>query len=140
MSAILRALGHRDLRLLLSAGLVSMAGDWVLRIGLTYYVYALTGSTLASALMLLTSFAPQIVLGSLAGVFVDRWDLRRTMVVTDVLLALGLLPLLAVHRAGQMWIVFLVSAGQGCIQQFFTPAEQSLLPRLIEDEIGRAHV
>ena len=134
MSAILRALGHRDLRLLLSAGLVSMAGDWVLRIGLTYYVYALTGSTLASALMLLTSFAPQIVLGSLAGVFVDRWDLRRTMVVTDVLLALGLLPLLAVHRAGQMWIVFLVSAGQGCIQQFFTPAEQSLLPRLIEDE------
>ena len=134
MRAILQALRHRELRLLLSAGLVSMAGDWVLRIGLTYYVYALTGSTLASALILLTSFAPQIVLGSLAGVFVDRWDLRRTMVATDVLLALGLLPLLAVHQAGQMWIVYLVSAGQGCIQQFFTPAEQSLLPRLVEDE------
>jgi Na+/melibiose symporter-like transporter len=134
MGTIRQALRHRDLRLLLSAGLVSMAGDWVLRIGLTYYVYVLTGSTLASALMLLTSFAPQIVLGSLAGVFVDRWDLRWTMVVTDVLLALGLLPLLAVHRAGQMWIVYLVSAGQGCIQQFFTPAEQSLLPRLVEDE------
>jgi predicted MFS family arabinose efflux permease len=134
MWTIRQALGHRDLRLLLAAALVSMTGDWVLRIGLTYYVYALTGSTLASALMLLTSFAPQIVLGSVAGVFVDRWDLRRTMVVTDVLLALGLLPLLAVHRAGQMWIVYLVSAGQGCIQQFFTPAEQSLLPRLVDDE------
>ena len=134
MGVIVRALGHRDLRLLLSAGLVSMTGDWVLRIGLTYYVYVLTRSTLASALMLLTSFAPQIVLGSIAGVFVDRWDLRHTMVVTDVLLALGLLPLLAVHRAGQMWIVYLVSAGQGCVQQFFTPAEQSLLPHLIEDE------
>jgi len=132
--AIVRALRHRDLRLLLAADLVSMTGDWVLRIGLTYYVYALTGSTLASALMLLTSFTPQIVLGSLAGVFVDRWDLRRTMVLTDVLLALGLLPLLAVHRAGQIWIVYLVSAGQGCVQQFFTPAEQSLLPRVIDDE------
>lgn len=134
MHAIVRALRHRDLRLLLAADLVSMTGDWVLRIGLTYYVYALTGSTLASALMLLTSFTPQIVLGSLAGVFVDRWDLRRTMVLTDVLLALGLLPLLAVHRAGQIWIVYLVSAGQGCVQQFFTPAEQSLLPRVIDDE------
>ena len=134
MQTIRQALRQRDLRLLLSAALVSMTGDWVLRIGLTYYVYVLTGSTLASALMLLTSFAPQIVLGSLAGVFVDRWDLRRTMVVTDVLLALGLLPLLAVDRAGQMWIVYLVSAGQGCIQQFFTPAQQSLLPRLIDDE------
>jgi len=134
MPTIRQVLRQRDPRLLLAAALVSMTGDWVLRIGLTYYVYALTGSTLASALMLLTSFAPQIVLGSLAGVFVDRWDLRRTMVVTDVLLALGLLPLLAVHRAGQMWIVYLVSAGQGCIQQFFTPAQQSLLPRLIDDE------
>jgi Na+/melibiose symporter-like transporter len=134
MGPIRQALRHRDLRLLLAAGLVSMTGDWVLRIGLTYYVYVLTGSTLASALMLLTSFAPQIVLGSIAGVFVDRWDLRRTMVVTDVLLALGLLPLLAVHRAGQIWIVYLVSAGQGCIQQFFTPAQQSLLPHLIDDE------
>ena len=134
MHAILRALRQRDLRLLLAADLVSMTGDWVLRIGLTYYVYALTGSTLASALMLLTSFTPQIVLGSLAGVFVDRWDLRRTMVLTDVLLALGLLPLLAVHRAGQIWIVYLVSAGQGCVQQFFTPAEQSLLPRVVDDE------
>jgi Na+/melibiose symporter-like transporter len=134
MWTIRQALRHRDLRLLLAAALVSMTGDWVLRIGLTYYVYALTGSTLASALMLLTSFAPQIVLGSVAGVFVDRWDLRHTMVATDVLLAVGLLPLLAVHRAGQMWIVYLVSAGQGCIQQFFTPAEQSLLPRLVDDE------
>jgi Na+/melibiose symporter-like transporter len=92
MGPIRQALRHRDLRLLLAAGLVSMTGDWVLRIGLTYYVYVLTRSTLASALMLLTSFAPQIVLGSIAGVFVDRWDLRRTMVITDVLLALGCCP------------------------------------------------
>jgi Na+/melibiose symporter-like transporter len=134
MHAILHVLRRRDLRLLLAADLVSMTGDWVLRIGLTYYVYALTGSTLASALMLLTSFTPQVLLGSLAGVFVDRWNLRRTMAVTDVLLALGLLPLLAVHRAGQIWIVYLVSAGQGCVQQFFTPAEQSLLPHVIDDE------
>ncbi|GAA5022780.1 MFS transporter [Streptomyces siamensis] len=84
--------------------------------------------------MLLASFIPQIVLGSLAGVFVDRWDLRRTMVTANVLLSLGLLPLLAVHRPGQIWIVYAVVASEGCVQQFFTPAQQSLLPRLVGDD------
>ncbi|MFJ9902158.1 MFS transporter [Streptomyces sp. NPDC101152] len=134
MRAIALALRQRHLRLLLSAGLISLTGDWILRVGLAYYVYALTGNTLASALMLLASFIPQIVLGSLAGVFVDRWDLRRTMVTANVLLALGLLPLLAVHRPGQIWIVYAVTAWEGCVQQFFTPAQQSLLPRLVGDE------
>jgi Na+/melibiose symporter-like transporter len=63
MTEIRTALRHRDLRLLLSAGLISLTGDWVLRVGLTYYIYVLTRSTLASALMLLASFVPQIVLG-----------------------------------------------------------------------------
>ncbi len=133
MRAIRQALGQRGLRLLLSAGLISLTGDWVLRVGLTYYIYVLTGSTLASALMLLASFVPQIVLGSLAGVFVDRWDSKRTMIVSNLLLAAGLLPLLAVHQADQVWIVYLVTAWEGCVQQFFTPAEQSLLPRLVDD-------
>ena len=133
MDTIRRALAQRQLRLLLGAGLISLTGDWVLRVGLAYYVYRLTGSTLASALMLLASFLPQIVLGSLAGVFVDRWDNRATMIVTDLLLAAGLLPLLAVRHPGQVWIVYAVMAWEGCVQQFFAPAEQALLPRLTDD-------
>src|SRR5712691_10693721 len=97
--AIRQALGQRGLRLLLTAGLISLTGDWIMRIGLAYYIYAITGSTLASATMLLASFVPQIVLSSVAGVFVDRWDSKRTMIISNLLLAAGLLPLLAVHRA-----------------------------------------
>ena len=41
---------RRDLRLVLSAGIISLTGDWVLTIGLIYRVYAVTGSTVASAL------------------------------------------------------------------------------------------
>src|ERR1700735_1429743 len=100
MRAIGRALAQPGLRLLLGAGLISLAGDWVLRVGLAYYVYVLTGSTVATALMLLASFVPQILLSSIAGVFVDRWDIKRTMIVANLLLAGGLLPLLAVDPAG----------------------------------------
>jgi Na+/melibiose symporter-like transporter len=134
MRAIGGALRLRGLRLLLGAGLISLTGDWILRIGLTYYIYALTGSTLASASMLLASFVPQIALSSLAGVFVDRWDSKRTMIVTNLLLAAGLLPLLAVHRASQVWIVYVVMAFEACIQQFFAPAQQSVLPRLVGEQ------
>ena len=133
MGAIRTALGRPGLRLLLGAGLVSLTGDWVLRVGLAYYIYVLTGSTLASALMLLASFIPQIVLSSLAGVFVDRWDSKRTMIAANLLLAVGLLPLIAVHGARQVWIIYAVVAVQSCVQQFFTPAQQSLLPALVDD-------
>jgi len=134
MHAVKATLAQRDLRLLLSAGIISLTGDWILRVGLTYYVYELTGSTLASALMLLASFIPQVFLSSIAGVFVDRWELRRTMVVADVLLAVGLLPLLAVHRPEQVWIVYAVTAWEGCVQQFFFPAQQSILPRVVDGD------
>src|ERR1700680_3855458 len=134
MGAIRQALRQRDLRLLLGAGLISVTGDWVLRVGLAYYVYVLTGSTLATALILLASFVPQIVLGSLAGVFVDRWDSKRAMIASNLLLAAGLLPLIAVRHAGQAWIIYSVLAWEGCIQQFFTPAQQSLLPHLVDDD------
>ena len=38
---------HRDLRLLLAAGLVTMTGDWMLSVGLVYTVYDVTGSLFA---------------------------------------------------------------------------------------------
>ena len=126
--------GRRDLRLVLSAGIISMTGDWILTIGLIYKVYATTGSTVASALAMASAFAPQVLLGAVAGVFADRWDRKRTMIAADLLLAAGLLPLLLVRGAGQIWIIFAVMFWEGAVQQFFSPAEQAMVPRLVPDD------
>jgi Na+/melibiose symporter-like transporter len=132
--------GRRDLRLVLSAGLISTSGDWILTIGLIYRVYVVTGSTVASALTMASSFAPQVLLGAVAGVFADRWDRKRTMIIANLLLAAGLLPLLLVRSAGQVWIVFAVMFAEGSVQQFFSPAEQAMVPRLVpEDELLAAN-
>jgi len=125
---------QRDYRLMLGAGLISLIGDWLLRTGLAFQVYVLTGSTLASGGLLLASFLPAVLLGSLAGVFVDRWNQRTTMIVTNVLNALVLIPLVAVHDASTIWIVYGVVLAQSCLQQFFTPAEQSLVPVLVNSD------
>jgi MFS family permease len=130
-----RLLGrHRDLRLLLGAGLVSMCGDWLLSVGLTYSVYAVTGSTLASAMTMLAAFLPQVLVGTVAGVFVDRWHRRRTMIVTNLLLAAGLAPLVLADTTAHIWVVYVVLVWQSVVEVFFAPAEQALLPRLVGDE------
>src|SRR4051794_19114821 len=128
MLALLR---QRNFALLWLAGLIDIAGDWVLIVGLPIYVYQLTGSALATSAMLAASMIPRLVFGSLAGVFVDRWDRKRTMVITDGLLALGLLPLLAVHSLDQIWIVYVVAFVESTLAQFFRPAEAALLPNLV---------
>ena len=116
---------------LLAASLVSSTGDWILRTGMAYQIYVLTGSTLASAGALLASLIPQIALGSIAGVYADRWPRRRLMVVTNVLHAVVLLPLVAVTDAGRVWIVLVVLAASSCLAPFFQAAEQALLPSLV---------
>ena len=64
-----------------------MMGDWVLFVGLPFEIYRLTGSTLATGGMVLAMLVPRIVLGSVAGVYVDRWDRRRLMIMVNLLLA-----------------------------------------------------
>jgi Na+/melibiose symporter-like transporter len=135
MRASWRALAeHRDLRHVLCAGLVSQSGDWILLIGLLYRVYAMTGSTVASALTMLSPFLPQVLLGPVAGVFADRWNRKLTMIVADLLLAAGLLPLLAVRGSDQVWIVFVVLIWEGAVAQFFSPAELAMVPRLVGND------
>lgn len=128
MIAVLR---QRSFGLLWLAGLISMTGDWVLMVGVPVEVYRRTGSTLATAGMLLAWLIPAIALGSIAGVFVDRWDRRRLMIAVNVLLAVALLPLLAVDAAG-IWLVYVVFVIASCLGQLFEPAEVALLPNLLE--------
>jgi MFS family permease len=131
---VLTVLRQRDFALLWSAGLVSYTGNWMLGIALPVAVYELTGSPLATGGVLVANKLAALVLGSIAGVFVDRWDRKRTMVIAALIQALILLPLLAVDSNNRVWIVYVVAAGLSAVGQFFRPAENALLPRLVGQE------
>jgi MFS family permease len=130
MIAVLR---HRNFTLLWAGGLISQIGDWALFIALPMYVYRLTGSTLATSGTFLSEILPSLALSAIAGVYADRWNRRTTIIVVNLLLALALLPLLAVH-AGSIWIVYAVAFGQAVISQFLFPAWNALLPELVPPE------
>jgi len=127
---VLAVLRRRDFGLLWLAGLVSVAGDWVLMTALPYVVYDRTGSVLATAGMVVAELAPSILLSSFAGVFVDRWDRRRLLVVTNLLQALTVTVLLLVD-GGSLWVVYVVAAAQSAVASFSQPAESALLPSLV---------
>jgi MFS family permease len=131
---MIAALRQRNFTLLWLGGLISNTGDWLLVIGLPVYVYLLTGSALATSITLITAFVPNLLIGSVAGVFVDRWDRRWTMIISNLLLALGLLPMLAVHSKETLWIVYIVAFCESCFDQFVYPAESALIPNLVSEE------
>src|SRR5262249_22849680 len=103
---MLATLRNRNFALLWLGGLVSFAGDWVMFIALPVYVYDLTGSALATGGMFMAQTAPRLLLGSIAGVFVDRWDRRWTMIVANMLCAAVLLLLLLVRSAADLWLLY----------------------------------
>src|SRR5688500_20187285 len=108
---------------------------------LPIYVYERTGSALATGAMFVVQALPALLLGSVAGVFVDRWDRKRVMVGADLLRGLLLLPLLLVPATGAIWIVYVVGFLQETASRFADPAFSAALPKVVGDdslEIGRA--
>ncbi|MDQ2999118.1 MAG: MFS transporter, partial [Chloroflexota bacterium] len=78
--------------------------------------------------------APRLLFGSIAGVFVDRWDRKRTMIVANLLSAAALLLLLPVRSSDDLWLVYVAAFLQASISLFFQPAESALVPALVGEE------
>jgi MFS family permease len=134
---VIDTLRQRNFALLWFGGLISTMGNWILNVALPFYVYERTGSVLATSIMFMTFWIPGILLGSVAGVFVDRWDRRRTLVASNLLqTAVVLLLLVLVFAPSQewLWLAYAVPFVQSCINQFSGPAEGALLPSLVSEE------
>jgi MFS family permease len=117
--------------LLWTAGLVSQIGDWLLVFSLPLYVYQQTGSSLATGATFAAGLLPRIAIGSLAGVLVDRWDRRRTMIAADLLRAALLPLLLLVQSPDWLWLVYVVAVAETALAMFFEPANSALRPTII---------
>ena len=131
MFALLR---KRNYGLLWFSQFVSMIGDWALFTALPFFVYQITGSVLATGGMFMIQVVPPLVFGSIAGVFVDRWDRRWTMIGSSLFRAAVLVILLGVRSADMVWLVYLTGFLESLASQFFGPANNALLPTLVDED------
>jgi MFS family permease len=113
--------------------LISLFGDRIHQIALAFLVLQATNSALAVALVFLAASLPNLILGPIAGTFVDRWDHQEVMVVSDLLRAaiVMLIPIAAVTNLALVYpLVFVITA----VSLFFRPARTAIIPRIVADD------
>ena len=113
--------------------LISLFGDRIHQIALAFLVDALTHSPIAVAFVFVFASLPNLFLSPIAGAYVDRWDQKDIMVVSDLLRAgiILLIPIAAVTNVVLVYpLIFLVTS----ISIFFRPARIAALPRIVRDD------
>lgn len=138
---LIRALRHRNYRLFFGGQGISLIGTWMTRVATAWLVYRLTHSAFLLGLVSFASQIPILVLGSIAGVWVDRLNRHRVLVITQALsmlqsFALAVLALehITVHE------IILLNLFQGAVNAFDMPARQAFLIQMVEhpEDLGNA--
>lgn len=129
----LRLFRNRSFAALWLGQTISFLGDYFYFLAIPIMVNKLTGSALMVGISMISEAIPMLVLGPLAGVFVDRWNRKTTMVVADILRGLLVLLCLLVKTPDQVWIFYLAGFAMSCVSRFFFPAQNAALPLIVTD-------
>jgi MFS family permease len=118
---------------------MSAFGDHAMFLALAVWVKALTGSNAEAGLAILPFILPSLV-GPALGVYVDRFPRRRVMIVTDLVAAACLTPLLLVRDAGDVWLIYAASFLLGLATVVYDAARAGLLVSMLaDDDLGDAN-
>ena len=136
MNLRFRVLRNRNFLYLYVGGAVSNNGSAVSGVALTWLIYAQTQSALAVTLVGLSTIAPTIILGLLAGAAVDRFDRKRLMILSDLARALAVVsvPVLLVLSGFSLTWIIAVIVIVATFSTLFRPAQNAILPRIVQGE------
>lgn len=139
---ILRALRHPNFRRYFFGQAISTLGTWIQQVALSWLVYRLTGSAALLGVTAFLSQAPQLVVGPIAGPWIDRYDRRRLLIGVQLALAVQALTLSALTFGG--WIgpglIVAMALFLGVANSLDAPLRQSMLGQLVDDraDLGNA--
>jgi len=112
--------------------MVSLLGDFIALFAVQVaVVFRMHGTARDMTRVMIAFLLPAVFLGPVAGVFVDRWNPRRTMILSDVTRA-ALILLLAF--AWKRWHIYAVCFMLSSVSSFFAPAQSVTVPLLVKRE------
>ena len=131
---MLAAFTYRDFRVQWTGACTSSIGTWMQIVAQNWLVLSLTHSSFFLGLDAFLQQLPIILFTLVGGVFADRYDRRRTLIVSQVvqMSTSGMLALLMFFHVVQIWHILTLSFITGCAQSFGGPAYQSLIPSLVD--------
>ena len=132
-----RALRSRNYRLFFFGQLISLVGNWMTQIATSWLVYRLTTDPRMLGRVSFAGQFPAFLAAPLAGVLVDRWNLRRTLLITQVLAMLQSFALayftLSHSHPITIPILLLLYVFQGIINGVDIPARQTIVSQLVTE-------
>jgi MFS family permease len=133
---IWKTLANSNFRKLWLGQLISQIGDGLAMMSMMLVASLVTnGSAIAVAGVTVSMALPILVIGLFAGVYVDRWDRKRIMVVSDLIRFALILTLVLVRDASLLWMFYLVAAIQSSVGIFFDPAKNAIMPTILEGDL-----
>lgn len=135
-SPLFRVLQYRDFRILWIGAFVSFTGGQISNLAQGYFVFQLTGDEAKLALVPFVWSMPIFVFGLAAGSFADRFDKRRTLIVSQLLFGVNSLYMAAATYFGfiEYWHIILIAALNGLIACVEMPTRQSIVSRVVPIE------
>lgn len=130
------SLHHRNYRLYFFGQFVSQAGTWLQSGAQAWLILQVTHSAAAVGLMAFWQFGPYMMLGLFGGAITDRFDRRKTLVITQMAL-LGCsasLATLALTNHVIIWELYLIAAIRGTVQVFDMPSRQAFVVQMVGRE------
>jgi len=123
----------RNFRRVFLAQSVSVFGDGITPIALTFAVLDLTGSGTDLGLVLAAQALPLAGLALVGGVWADRLPRERVMIASDLVRAAvqGTTAALLLSGAAEVWMLAALAAMHGAAEAFFRPAAGALLPQIV---------
>jgi DHA3 family macrolide efflux protein-like MFS transporter len=128
-------LANRNFRLLWIGQTISQIGDGLSAFALIMLVNRLTESSAGAIGLLLMAWGVPRLLGPITGVYVDRLDRKRLMIVSDLIRAALVLVFLLVRSAEMVWLVYVVGFLTSSVATVFDPAKNALMPNILEERL-----
>ena len=116
--------------------IVSLLGSAMTWFAFTIWAWEKTGKASALATISFFAFLPAVLLTPLAGAFVDRWNRKLVMLLSDFAAALGTLAIFLIYTFGdlQIWHIYLVSILAGFFTAFQYPAYAAAVTTMLSKE------
>ena len=129
----LRALNHRDFRIVFAGQSVALVGMWMQQVAQAWLVLQLTNSPLKLGLIGTLNFAPALLFSLVAGAVADRVPKRRLLTITQALMAIPAITLFALveTHAVQAWMVLGLILARGAVNSVDNPARQSFVSEMV---------
>ena len=131
-----RALGHRNYRLYFTGQSVSLVGTWMQQMAIGWLTYRITNSAFMLGLIGFMGQIPTLLFTPFAGVFADRYNRHRILIITQTLEMIQALILAALIMSGriELWHIVALTVFLGIVIAFDAPARHAFIVEMVTNK------